>query len=137
MSAPPTGFSARLRAWAALAKRDVVVVALAAADRRTPLLARLIAIATAAYALSPIDLIPDFIPVLGLLDDMILVPAGLALVIRLLPPPLLAEFREKAATIGRLPKSRAGAVAVIALWAVIAAVAGVLLWSRLAPRLRR
>ncbi len=69
---------------------------LAARDPRTPLLARLLGLTVAAYAFSPIDLIPDFIPVLGQLDDLLIVPPGLWLAIRLIPPSLMAEFREAA-----------------------------------------
>ena len=71
--------------WARALKRDVLVVYLAARDPRTPWALRLLALAVAAYALSPIDLVPDFIPVLGYLDDLLIVPLGLALVLRLLP----------------------------------------------------
>ncbi|QYY24832.1 YkvA family protein [Diaphorobacter sp. MNS-0] len=75
--------------WARALKRDVLVVYLAARDPRNPWALRLLALAVAAYALSPIDLVPDFIPVLGYLDDLLIVPLGLALVLRLLPPPVL------------------------------------------------
>jgi uncharacterized membrane protein YkvA (DUF1232 family) len=87
----------RLKAWARALKRDVVALWLAARDPRTPLAAKLLAGVVAAYALSPIDLIPDFIPVLGYLDDLLLVPAGIWLVVRLIPAELLAEFRAAAA----------------------------------------
>jgi uncharacterized membrane protein YkvA (DUF1232 family) len=73
------------------------VLALAARDPRTPWYAKALAVAIVAYVLSPIDLIPDFIPVIGWLDDLVLVPLGLLLVIRLIPKPLLQEFRLKAA----------------------------------------
>jgi len=69
---------------------------LAAGDRRTPWYAKALALCTAAYALSPVDLIPDFVPVLGYLDDLIIVPAGIALTIRLIPAEVLEEAREKA-----------------------------------------
>jgi len=72
------------------------VLALAARDPRTPWYAKALAVAIVAYVLSPIDLIPDFIPVIGWLDDLVLVPLGLLLVIRLIPKPLLQEFRLKA-----------------------------------------
>lgn len=73
--------------------------------------------ATVAYALSPIDLIPDVIPVLGYLDDLILVPVGVWLAVRLTGPVLMAEFRSRAAQLTARPVSRAGAVAVVATWA--------------------
>lgn len=82
-----------VKAWARDLKRDVVALWIAARDRRTPLLAKLLAASVAAYALSPIDLIPDFIPVLGYLDDLLIVPLGILLTIRLVPPALMAEFR--------------------------------------------
>lgn len=72
--------------WARLLKRDAHALYLAARDPRVPWYAKAMAIAVARYALSPINLIPDFIPVLGYLDDLIIVPAGIALVVRLIPP---------------------------------------------------
>ena len=115
----------RLRQWARALKRDLVALWLAARDPRTPLGAKLVAGAVAAYALSPIDLIPDFIPVLGWLDDLLIVPAGLWLALRLVPPALMAEFRATATRIAR-PVSRAGAAAVVILW--LALLASAALW---------
>lgn len=106
----------RLKAWAKALKRDLIALWIAARDSRTPLAAKLTAAAVAAYAFSPIDLIPDVIPVLGYLDDLILVPAGVWLAIRLVPPPLMAEFRGRAGDIGERPTSRAGMIAIVALW---------------------
>jgi uncharacterized membrane protein YkvA (DUF1232 family) len=86
----------------------------------TPWLPKLVAIAVLAYAASPIDLIPDFIPVLGQLDDLILVPLGIALAVRLTPPALWqARLREAEAAGGKLPRLMWGAVAIIALWLLI------------------
>ena len=102
--------------WARRVKRDAVAVYFAARDPRTPMLARCIALAVAAYALSPIDLIPDFIPVLGYLDDLLIVPLGLLLVIRLLPPEVLAESREKAMTLLSRPKSYVAAAFMVSIW---------------------
>ena len=115
----------RLRDWARRLKREVGALWLAARDPRTPPLAKFVALATAAYALSPIDLIPDFVPVLGLLDDLILVPAGIWLARRLIPPALLDEFRE-AAQARDFPVSRIAAGIVIALWVLCAAA---ILWA--------
>jgi uncharacterized membrane protein YkvA (DUF1232 family) len=115
----------RLKSWARALKRDAVALWLAARDLRTPLTAKLLAGAVAAYALSPIDLIPDFIPVLGYLDDLLLVPGGIWLAVRLIPPELLAEFRASAEA-HDIPRSLAGAVAVAVLWL---AVGGVLAWA--------
>lgn len=85
-----------IRAWARTVKRDAVALGLAARDPRVPWYARALAIAVVAYALSPIDLIPDFIPVLGYLDDIVIVPAGILLTIRCIPPALMTEFRATA-----------------------------------------
>src|SRR6478672_4265846 len=86
----------QLKIWARALRRDVHALYLAARDPRVPWYAKALAIAVAAYATSPIDLIPDFIPVLGYLDDLIIVPLGLALAIRLVPPHVLEECRARA-----------------------------------------
>lgn len=104
--------NAKVLAWAI--KRDVVALWIAARDQRTPLVAKLLAGAVAAYALSPIDLIPDFIPVLGYLDDLLIVPLGIMSAVRLVPPHLMAEFREAARTREGRPMSRAGGAAIVA-----------------------
>jgi uncharacterized membrane protein YkvA (DUF1232 family) len=111
-----------LRAWARAVKRDLVAVYHAARDPRTPRAARVLAALVLAYALSPIDFIPDAIPVLGLLDDAVLVPLGLILVIRLIPPEVMAEHRARAGD-ERLPRSRTAAAVIVALW-VLSALAG-------------
>lgn len=105
----------RLRDWARKLKRDVVALWLAARDPEVPVLAKLVAGSVAAYALSPIDLIPDFIPVLGLLDDLLLVPLGIALAVRLIPAEVMARLRARASGTRR-PVSKAGLVAMIAIW---------------------
>lgn len=113
-----------LKAWARSLKRDTHAVWLCARDPRTPWYAKALAFAVAAYALSPIDLIPDFIPLLGYLDDLILVPAGLWLVLRLIPAEVMATHRAAAEIAADRPVSKAGAVVVILVWlAVIALVA--------------
>ena len=109
------GFLVRALTWARELKRDVVALCLAARDPRVPWPAKLIAAVVAAYALSPIDLIPDFVPVLGYLDDLLLVPGGIWLAVRLIPAPLMAELRTLAEGRGR-PSSRAGLLIVVALW---------------------
>ena len=106
----------RLKHWARALKRDVTALWIAARDPRTPWYAKLAAAAVAAYALSPIDLIPDFVPVLGCLDDLILVPLGIMLAVRLVPPPLMAEFRAEAARLDAQPLSAAGAAFIVTLW---------------------
>lgn len=106
----------RARQWARRIKRDIVALYIAGRDPRTPWLAKGLAIAITAYALSPIDLIPDFIPVLGYLDDLIIVPLGMALAIRLIPPGLMLEFRNEAAARERLPKNWLGAAFIFGVW---------------------
>ena len=116
---------AGLKQWARALKRDVVALWIAGRDRRVPWHAKAVAAAVAAYALSPIDLIPDFIPGLGYFDDLILVPLGIALAVRLIPPALMAEFRAEATRREALPRSRAAATGIVALWLGAAAL---LLW---------
>jgi uncharacterized membrane protein YkvA (DUF1232 family) len=114
------------KGWARTLKRDVHAVFLAARHPATPWYVKLLALGVAAYALSPIDLIPDFIPVLGYLDDLVIVPLGILLVTRLVPPAVLAECRATALAADQRPRSVAGAVAVVALW--IGAAAALLWW---------
>jgi uncharacterized membrane protein YkvA (DUF1232 family) len=96
-----------------------------------PIAPKLLAGLVAAYAFSPIDLIPDVIPVLGLLDELLLLPALVWLALRLIPRPLAAELRAAAAARALRPVSRAGAAAVVLLWMLAAAGAGAALWARL------
>ncbi len=99
-------------------KRETLALYLAARDPRTPWYARAVVAAVAAYALSPIDLVPDFIPVLGLLDDAVLLPLGITLALRLIPKDVIAECRARAAeafAAGR-PVSRSAALAIVAVW---------------------
>ena len=112
----------RLRSWARSIKRDVHALYLSARDPRVPWYAKAVALAVAAYALSPIDLIPDFIPGLGYLDDLIIVPLGILLAVRLIPAEVLAEHRATA-TDTRLAPSRGAAVVIIAIWIGLALVA--------------
>lgn len=126
----------RLRDWARALKRDVVALWFAYRDRRTPLLPRVLAAAIVAYALSPIDLIPDFIPVLGFLDEMILLPGVIYLTLRLIPAVVLASARAQAAQWladnHPTPKNWIAAGVIVLIW-------GVLLWLawRAAARLLR
>jgi len=112
-----SAFLNKAKAWARTIKRDVIALWIAARDPRVPWYAKLAAGCVAAYALSPIDLIPDFIPVLGYLDDIVLVPLGIAAAVRMVPPPLMAEFRATAASSAGRPISRVGATVIIAIWA--------------------
>lgn len=106
----------RLKSWARGIKRDTVAVYFAARDPRTPTGARLLALAIAAYALSPIDLIPDFIPIVGYLDDLLIVPIGLLLVMRMLPADVLAESRTKAGALLSRPSSTLAACFMVGAW---------------------
>ena len=106
------------KAWAKRLKRDVVALWIAAQDPRVPLHAKLVAGAVAAYALSPIDLIPDFIPILGYLDDLIIVPLGILLAIRLIPEEMMQEFREEAVRREGRPKSYVGLAVILTIWIV-------------------
>lgn len=117
---------ARLKDWARAIKMDVVALYIAGRDPRVSWYVKAAAVSIAAYALSPIDLIPDFIPVLGYLDELILLPIAITLVIRMIPDPLMAEFREEAQRRSERPVSRAAAAAIIALWI---AAATLLLWA--------
>lgn len=95
-----------------------------------PWYAKALGVAVAAYALSPIDIIPDFIPVLGYLDDLIIVPLGIALVIRLIPKEIMAEHRALAAAAQDRPVSVAGAAAIVAIWLAAVALVGWLVYRR-------
>jgi uncharacterized membrane protein YkvA (DUF1232 family) len=117
--------SEKWRQWASIIKRDAHALYLAARDPRAPWYAKALAIAVAAYALSPIDLIPDFVPVLGYVDDLIIVPAGIALVIRLIPPEIMAQHRAMAIAVQDRPVSRAAGVTIVTIWIVAI---GLTLW---------
>ena len=118
----------RLRGWARSIKREGIALWFAARDPRTPLLPKLLCGFVVAYALSPIDLIPDFIPVLGYLDDVILLPGLMWLAIRLMPPHLLEENRRRAddwiAQGHARPRSVVGAAVIVLVWLAVAAALG-------------
>ena len=97
-------------------KKLILTVYFAARDPRTPFMVRSLAVLVAAYALSPIDLVPDFIPVLGYLDDLLLVPLGLAMVVRFTPPVVVESARSKAEQYGTLPTSYAAAAVIVFAW---------------------
>ena len=122
----PSGWRQRLHAL----KREALTVYFAARDPRLPWPVRLLALAIAAYALSPIDLIPDFIPVLGYLDDLILVPLGVALVVRLTPPAILADARAQAERVAVRPVSVVAAGVIAAIWLALLAATGWWAWRR-------
>jgi uncharacterized membrane protein YkvA (DUF1232 family) len=124
----PTTTVERLRTWAREMKRDVHALYLAARDPRVPWYAKAVALFVAGYALSPIDLIPDFIPVIGYLDDVIIVPLGILLAVRLIPPDILAEHRAAADEAALRPASRTAALVIVAIWiGVTLVIAGALL----------
>jgi len=114
----------RLRSWAGAVRNDVLALWFCCRHPRTPLVAKLLAIAIAGYALSPIDLIPDFIPVLGYLDELLLLPGAIFLVLKLIPADVLAECREQARRWseeqrGR-PRNYAAAAIIVLLWLALA-----------------
>jgi uncharacterized membrane protein YkvA (DUF1232 family) len=112
----------QLKTRARQLKREVHAVAIAARDPRTPWYAKALVFFVVAHTLSPIDLIPDFIPVLGYLDDLIITPGGLWLAVRLIPPEVMEQARAAAATrnVGGSP-GRVGAVLIVLLWLMTAA----------------
>ena len=120
---------ARLKAWAKGIKRDIMALYLAGRDPRVPWYAKAMALATVAYALSPIDLIPDFVPVLGYLDDLIIVPAAILLTVRMIPGEVMAELRANAETqLERRPRSFVGAAIIISLWISLALICWII-WA--------
>ena len=107
----------RIRSWAQALRRDAYAVYLAARSPDTPWYVKVLAGVVAAYAFSPIDLIPDFIPLLGYLDDLILVPLGIWLVVALIPEPAMAFYRAKADEVMQRPHDgKIAAIAIIAIW---------------------
>lgn len=113
----------RWRRWAGSLKREVYALYLAYRDPRVPWYARAFAAGVVGYAFSPIDLIPDPIPVLGYLDDLVLVPLGVYLAIKLIPEPVLAECRVKAQEVlaAGKPVNKLAAAVIIAIWLILAA----------------
>ena len=109
--------TSKLKKWARTIKRDVHAIYLAARDPRTPWYAKALAICIAGYALSPIDLIPDFIPVFGYVDDVIIVPLGILAVVALIPHEVMAESRAAAALAADRPVSRTAALVIAFIWA--------------------
>lgn len=110
-----------LKQRAKLLKKDMPAIFLALRHRDTPLAAKILAAITVAYALSPVDLVPDFIPVLGYLDDVILLPALIAIIIRLIPPDVMEECRRESENMWEngKPKKWYYAIPIVALWIII------------------
>ena len=111
---------AKLQEAAGRIKHDTLTIYFAARDPRTPRAVRLLALLVAAYALSPIDLIPDFVPVLGYLDDLILIPLGVLLIIKLTPDAVIADSRKRARQVTARPTSNAAAIAIVVIWVLCA-----------------
>jgi uncharacterized membrane protein YkvA (DUF1232 family) len=111
----------RLKARARALKRDTAALVLAYQDARTPWYARLVAALVVAYLFSPIDLIPDFIPILGYLDDLLLVPLGISLALRLIPPAVMADARARADSLGsqRTPARYLVAGLIVLVWLAV------------------
>ena len=107
----------KLKDWARSIRRDAHALYLAARDPRTPWYAKALAIFVAGYALSPMDLIPDFIPVLGYLDEVILLPVGIWAVVKLIPTDVMAEHRAAATLAAERPVSRTAALIIAVIWA--------------------
>jgi len=105
-----------LKRWSRTVRRDVHAIYLASRDPLVPWYVKALGVAVAAYALSPIDLIPDFIPVIGYLDDLLIVPLGIALVVRLIPPEVMAKHRALAMASQERPVSFAGATVIVLIW---------------------
>ncbi|HVX29326.1 MAG TPA: YkvA family protein [Nitrolancea sp.] len=112
-------------------KVEAYALAGAARDPRVPWAARLFAAIAIGYTLSPIDLIPDFIPLIGYLDDLLLVPLFILIARRLIPPDILAEHRQRARSDNHDRSSRAAAVVIVSIWVIVLLVVFVLLWRRL------
>jgi uncharacterized membrane protein YkvA (DUF1232 family) len=118
----------RLKQWARVIKRDVHAIYLASCDPRVPWYAKALAICVAGYALSPIDLIPDFIPVLGYVDDVILVPLGILAVVKMIPPEVMAEHRELAVAAQERPVSLTAGIVIGCIWVASIALVGWLVY---------
>ena len=132
----PCKFTARIREWARQLKQETLALYLAGRHARTPWAAKLLIGMVVAYALSPIDLIPDFIPILGYLDDFVLLPLGIALAVRIIPADVLMECRESArqACESRLPVSRLTGVIIILVWIALSLVFGTMAYRSYVPK---
>ena len=122
----------RVKQWARIVKRDTVCLYLAARDPRTPWYAKAIAASVVAYALSPIDLIPDFIPIIGYLDDVLLVPMGLWIAMRMVPDDVIEDCRARATQLTARPTSRIAALTIVVIWTGTAAGIGWIIYEAIA-----
>lgn len=123
--APKIPLSRYLKEKADALKKETYALYYAARDHRTPLAAKILAGIVVAYVVSPIDLIPDFIPIIGFLDDLILVPLGIVICLRMIPPEVMAEARIAAQKQIETTKSWVAAAVVIAIWIALAVLLGV------------
>jgi uncharacterized membrane protein YkvA (DUF1232 family) len=115
-------------------KLDTLAVWYAARDPRTPWYAKALAVLITAYAFSPIDLIPDFIPVLGYLDDLVLIPAGIALAIKWIPTEVMCDAREKAGVESKKPVNWVTGVLIISIWIVVIYLIGRAFYHLILPK---
>lgn len=122
---PKISLSQYLKQKADALKKETFALYYAARDPRTPLAAKILAGMIVAYVVSPIDLIPDFIPIIGFLDDLILVPLGIVICLRMIPPEVMAEARIAAQKQIETTKSNTAAIVVIAIWIALAVLLGV------------
>jgi uncharacterized membrane protein YkvA (DUF1232 family) len=122
----------RLKDRAQSIRRDIHAIYLAARDPRTPWYAKALAVCVAGYALSPIDLIPDFVPVLGYLDDAVIVPLGILAVVKLIPAGIMADHRAAAARAAERPVSRTAAAVIALIWVGSIALTAWMTWRCLA-----
>lgn len=120
----------KLRDWARRLQAETLALWFAARDARTPWYAKLVVAVVVAYALSPVDLVPDFIPVLGLVDDVILIPLGVALALRLIPADAIADARARArgALADPRPRNRVAGAVIVAIWIAAAALVALAVW---------
>ena len=124
--------TAKWKKWAEKLTRETFTLYFACRDPRTPWYAKALAACVVGYAFSPIDLIPDPIPIVGHLDDLILVPLGVALVCRCVPPEVMADCRERAQVLmhGKKPTARIAAAVVVLIWLGLAVAVGRFVWNR-------
>jgi uncharacterized membrane protein YkvA (DUF1232 family) len=121
---------ARILIWARALKAEIAVLAAAIRDPRTPWYAKALGMFIVGYAVSPIDLIPDFIPILGFVDEALLLPLGIWAVRRMIPAEVMAEHRASVAAGTQLPPNRTAAAIIVGLWIVGIAVSGMWAWDR-------
>ena len=119
----------RVKHWAQIVKRDTVCLYFAARDPRTPWYAKVIAASVVAYVLSPIDLIPDFIPIIGYLDDILLVPMGLWIAMRMVPSDVIEDCRLQATQLTEWPTSRSAALIILLVWMGAASAIGWIIYK--------